>query len=38
MFVDMYGEYFGFSEVERVEIGYIGYLNKKFKIILNDDF
>ena len=32
MLIDMYGEHLGFSEAERVEIGYIGYSNKKFKI------
>lgn len=35
--VEMYGEHLGFTEVERAEIGYIGYSNKKFKIETNDD-
>ena len=37
MLVEMYGEHLGFSEVERAEIGYIGYSNQKFKIKTNDD-
>ena len=35
--VEMYGEHLGFKEVERAEIGYIGYSNQKFKIKTNDD-
>ena len=35
--VDMYGEHLGFNEAEKMEIGYIGYSNKKFKIKTNDD-
>ena len=37
MLVEMYGEHLGFSQVEKAEIGYIGYSNKKFKIKTNDD-
>ena len=37
MLIEMYGEHLGFSEVERAEIGYIGYSNQKFKIKTNDD-
>ena len=37
MLVDMYGEHLGFNEAEKMEIGYIGYSNKKFKIKTNDD-
>ena len=35
--VEAYAEHLGFSEAAKAEIGYVGYSNKKFKVVPDND-
>ena len=35
--VETYAEHLGFSEAAKTEIGYVGYSNKKFKVVSDND-